>query len=110
MEKIFLDNASVTIDIEDLVSMCKAGAKRYGWFIDYLYKVFEVNFPKGKEYIDLSAYEICEPNKAILGVAINGKCVILNLENNLEVVWLNSLNIETFVSIIEKFIEMRGPK
>lgn len=106
MEKIFLDNASIQIDLDDLVSISKAGAKRYGWFIDYIYKLFEVHFPKGKEYVDLSAYEICEPKKALLGVAINGKCIILNLENDMEVVWLNSFDIETIVSIIEKFKEM----
>lgn len=106
MEKIFLDNASVTIDIEDLVSLSQAGAKRYGWFIDYLYKVFEVNFPKGKEYVDLNSSKIADPKGFVVGVAVNGKCVILNWENDMEVVWLNSLDIETFVSIIEKFKEM----
>ena len=105
-----MNDGPIQIEIEDLVSLSKAGAKKYGWFMDYLWEVFKKTFPQNRDYIDLTPYKIYDPKGLVLGVGENGKCVFLNGKNDMEIIWLTFLDIETFVSVIEKFVEMKDSK
>lgn len=109
MEKIFL-STSIQIELKDLVTFSRSGAFCYEWFHDYLVRVYHTLFPEDYEYVDLISYKIYDSEGLILGVSKKGQCNVLSNSDSMEIHWVNSLDTETFVSIIEKFVEMRGPK
>jgi len=105
MEKIFL-STNVQINLEDLVTLSRSGAFSYDWFQDYLVRVYDTLFPENYEYVDLLKYRIYDSEGLILGVSKKGQCNVLSNSDSMEIHWVNSLDTETFVSIIEKFKEM----
>lgn len=108
MEKVFLDNTCIQIDIEDLVSISKAGANRYEWFKDYLYKLIEHSFPKGEERVSLHSFVIFDPKGRMFSIRVDGRCVILTETEELIVVSCFEIETETLVNIISLLNKLKN--